>query len=222
MEIFIVIPTYNEASNIERVIADIRYNSQEAKIVIIDDASNDQTIAVAKNLSVITLQHVVNRGQGAALKTGTEYALNQKADVIVHFDADGQFKADEIKDIITPILNNEADVVFGSRFLDKKSNMPWQKEKIIMPLARMVNRVFFKVKLTDPQAGFRAFSRKAYEKLNWQQDRMAHCSEIMRNAFQSDLRIKEIPITVIYKDFGQKFSGGLRILKDVFIGKFTK
>jgi len=222
MNIYIIIPAYNEEKSIRGVIKNIQNNFSEARIIIVDDASNDQTVTATQDLPAVIFQHVVNRGQGAALKTGTEYAIIKGADIIVHFDADGQFKADEIKDMIAPILNNEADVVFGSRFFGKKSNIPWQKEKIIMPIARAVNRLFFNVKLSDPQAGFRAFSADAYNKLEWQQDRMAHCSEIMRNAFKNKLRIKEVPITVVYHDFGQKFSGGFRILKDIFIGRFIK
>ncbi|MFA5317894.1 MAG: glycosyltransferase family 2 protein [Patescibacteria group bacterium] len=223
MTVYIIIPTYNEEKSIRAVIKDIKNSFNEARIIIVDDASDDQTVAFAQNLPIaIILQHAVNRGQGAALKTGTECAIIEGADIIVHFDADGQFLADEIKDMTAPIVNGQADIVFGSRFLDKKSSMPWLKKNIIMPLARLINKIFFNVQLSDPQAGFRAFSREAYKKIEWQQDRMAHCSEIMRNAFKNKLRIKEVPITVIYKDFGQKFSGGFRILKDMFIGRFTR
>ncbi len=222
MDVYIIIPTYNEEESIRAVIEDIKNSFSEAKIIVIDDYSIDKTVNVAKSLPVKVLEHAVNRGQGAALKTGTEYAIIKGADVIVHFDADGQFVASEIKEIIKPIIDNQSEVVFGSRFLNKQSNIPWFKKNVIMPLARFVNKVFFNVTLSDPQAGFRAFSADAYKKLEWEQDRMAHCSEIMHNVFKSNLRIKEVPITVIYKDFGQKFSGGLGILKDMFIGKFTK
>jgi len=221
-KIFIIIPAYNEENNIIKVIDDVKNVNTDFQIVVVDDCSTDNTYQLANKSNIIALRHIVNRGQGAALKTGTEYAIMKGADIIVHFDADRQFLAGEIKDVVKSILNNQADIVFGSRFMDKKSDIPWLKKNIIMPLARLVNKLFFKVTLSDPQAGFRAFSTNAYKKLEWQQDGMAHCSEIMHNAFRSDLRTKEVPITVIYRDFGQKFSGGFKILKDMFIGKFTR
>ncbi|MFH1326004.1 MAG: glycosyltransferase family 2 protein [Candidatus Falkowbacteria bacterium] len=232
-KVFIVIPAYNESTTIARVISDIRAVNSEYDIVVVDDKSQDNTNEIVKQNNTKVLQHIINRGQGAALRTGTEYALQQGADVVVHFDADGQFLANEIKEVIQPILNNEVDVVFGSRFLPshlpstlggrgKKSDMPALKKYLIMPLARFINRYFFGIKLTDPQSGFRAMSQVAAQKINWQQDRMAHCSEIMRQVFSQKLKYKEVPTTVIYQDFGQKFSGGLKILKDMFLGNFIK
>lgn len=225
-KIYIIIPTYNEARNIVKVIQDIKGENPEYNVVVVDDGSEDSTVELAEEQSVTVLRHIINRGQGAALKTGTEYAISKGADVLVHFDADGQFVVSEIKDVVAPIVSGEADIVFGSRFLSarggKKPNMPWLKRCIMMPLARFINWWFFDIKLTDPQSGFRALSGETAQKINWQQDRMAHCSEIMHQAFEKELRIKEVAVTVIYRDFGQRFSGGVKILKEMFIGSFTK
>lgn len=86
-----------------------------------------------------------------------------------------------------------------------------------MPLARTANKIFFGINLTDPQSGFRAMTARAGEKISWQQDRMAHCSEIMFAVKKNNFRAKEIPIKVVYRRFGQNFADGLRILKDLFI-----
>ncbi len=218
MNIFCIIPAYNEEKTITKVIEDVKPFAD--KIVIVDDCSSDKTFELAKAQNVIVLKHVINRGQGAALQTGNEYALNNGADVVVHFDADGQFLAEEIKDITKPILDGETDVVFGSRFLEKKSDIPKLKKYIIFPAARLINKIFLGVKLTDPQSGFRAMNRKTAESIKIEQDGMAHCSEILNKSFKNKLRIKEVPITVIYNDFGQKFGGGVKILKDLLLGKF--
>ena len=220
MKIFCVIPAYNEEKNIGKVIDGLLPLGYE--LVVVDDYSEDLTYDAASKRGVMVLRHVVNRGQGAALQTGMDYALKNGAEVIVHFDADGQFLGEEIAQVIKPILENEADIVFGSRFLGKKSDMPFFKKNIIMPLARLINKIFLKVDLSDPQSGFRAMSRKAAEQIRIEQDRMAHCSEIMAKSFSSGLRIKEVPITVIYHDFGQKFSGGIKILKELFLGSLLK
>jgi len=100
-----------------------------------------------------------------------------------------------------------------------ESNMPAFKKKIIMPLARLVNRFFLNVRLTDPQSGFRAMSLSAAKKFTWHQDGMAHASEILFAVNQAKLRIKEVPIKVTYHDFGQRLSGGLKIIKDLLLSK---
>ena len=219
MKISCVIPAYNEEKTIVKVIDQVK--SQVDEIIVVDDASIDGTYELARKQNITVLKHIINRGQGAALKTGTEYAINNNADIITHFDADGQFIANDIKKIIEPIKINKADAVFGSRFLDDSSQIPFFKKRIIMPLARFVNKIFFNIKMTDPQSGFRAMSAKAASKIDWHQDRMAHCSEILFTIHKTNFRIIEVPITVVYHNFGQRFSGGIKILKDLFLAKIS-
>ena len=220
MKIYCVIPAYNEEKNIIKVLNDVK--NEVDHIIVVDDFSIDGTERVIKNSNfnnISYIKHIINRGQGASLQTGSDYAIANGADIIVHFDADGQFLAKEIKDIIKPIINNKADIVFGSRFLSKKSNIPALKEKIIMPLARIVNKILIGNTLSDPQSGFRAINKKAYKHIKIDNDRMAHCTEIIQKAFSNNLKIIEVPITVIYNDFGQKFSGGIKIIKDLLISR---
>ena len=220
MKIFVVIPAWNEAKRIRQILQSLI--SLPYEVVVVDDASSDETVEVVREFPVYLLRHKINRGQGAALQTGNEYALNRGAEVIVHFDADGQFVVEEIKDIIQPLIDGQADIVFGSRFLGKKSKMPWLKEKIYFPLARIVNRVLLGIKSTDPQSGFRAMTAETAQKIQIMQDQYAHCSEIIAKAFTYELRIKEVPMTVIYRDFGQGFSGGVKIIKDLLFSKIIK
>ena len=217
MRIYCVIPAYNEEDTIVEVLKSVKPAVDQ--VVVVDDGSADKTFELSKAQGVAALKHIFNRGQGAALETGNEYALRRGADIIVHFDADGQFLAEEIKELVAPIKAGQADVVFGSRFLGKKNNMPWLKRRVMMPLARLMNRVFFNVKLSDPQSGFRAMSEKAVRKVRITNDGMAHCSEIIGKVFQSELRVKETPITVVYRTFGQGPGGGLKIIKDLIISK---
>lgn len=217
MKIFCIIPAFNEAKHIARVIAKVKPLVDE--VVVVDDGSTDNTFELAKAARAKVLRHFLNRGQGASLATGNQYSLKKGADILVHFDADGQFVAEEIREVVQPLLNKECEIVFGSRFLGKSSNMPLMKKKVIIPLARLFNKLASGSNLTDPQSGFRALSRAAAEKITINQDRMAHCSEIIVQAFRYKLKIKEAPITVIYRDFGQRFSGGLKIIKDLFLGR---
>lgn len=223
LKVYCVLPAYNEEKTIIGVINEVAKKTD--KVVVVDDCSFDKTSLLAKTNGVLVLKHIINRGQGAALRTGTDYAIKKGADIIIHFDADGQFLASDIDKFVEVLENGEADIVFGSRFLGGHkdlNNMPFIKRRLIMPLAKLVNKIFLGVKFTDPQSGFRAFNRQAAKKIKWEQDRMAHCSEIMIEAEKSGLRIKEVPIAVIYHDFGQKFSGGIKILKDLIVGALLK
>jgi glycosyltransferase involved in cell wall biosynthesis len=218
--IFCIIPALNEQRNISGVVRSVV--PCVTSVIVVDDGSRDDTGKLAQEAGASVLRHFINRGQGAALRTGTEYAVSQGADIIVHFDADGQFLPQDIAAVTKPIVDGAAEIVFGSRFLDNTTKMPFIKKRVIMPLARLVNKLFLGVELTDPQSGFRAFSRKAYPQLAWQQDGMAHASEILSLSVRSGLPIREVPITVIYHQFGQKFSGGIKILKELFFGKLIR
>ncbi|MCX8147045.1 MAG: glycosyltransferase family 2 protein, partial [Candidatus Woesearchaeota archaeon] len=164
----------------------------------------------------IVLRHIINRGQGASLKTGIDYSLQKKADIIVTFDADGQHKPEEIKDLIRPIINKEADIVLGSRFLGKKSNVPFMK-KIVLKLGVVFTFLYSGIWLTDTHNGFRALSRKAAEKIEIRQDRMEHASEIIDEIRKKKLRYKEVPVTIMYSYYArQKGQSPLNSIKIAF------
>ncbi len=223
-KVVVVIPAYNEEKNIIRIIQKVKALVDE--IVVVDDGSIDQTYFLAQSQGIKVLKHILNRGQGAALETGNQYALKIGAEIIVHFDADGQFLAEEIKDLVEPIKNGEVDVVFGSRFLGKKSSIPWFKEKIILPIGKLVNKFFVGKSLTDSQNGFRALSKKAVEIIKIENDHMAHNTEIQAKVFKNKFKVKEVPVTIIFNKFGQgilsgkgRGAGGLNIIKDLFLAK---
>ncbi len=226
-KIYCIIPAFNEADKISLVINEVK--KVVDKVVVVDDFSSDDTFSVASKLGVIVLQHIVNRGQGAALQTGNDFALKDGADIVAHFDADGQFDPRDLKTAIREIDDNDLDAVLGSRFLGTKINMPSLKKNILFPIARLVNRWFFAIKLTDPQSGFRVLTRKVLLETEIENDGSAHCSEILYKLFKNKYKIKEIPITVTYNEFGQSFfggkgrgKGGLRIVKDLFFHRIIR
>lgn len=217
MKIFCVIPALNEAEKIGEVVRAVRPLVDE--VVVVDDSSTDGTSEIAAREGASVLSHLVNRGQGAALETGNRYALEKGADIIFHFDADGQFFAEDIPEVLEPLLSGEAEAVLGSRFMGKESNMPALKKKMIMPLARLANVILLGVRLTDPQSGFRALTADAWRKISIEQRGMAHASEILSKIVKNKIKIKEVPVKVIYHRFGQNFSGGIRIIKDTILAK---
>lgn len=219
MRVFVVIPAYNEEKNIGPVVRDIFSLYPDFKIVVVDDGSNDSTTKTARDCGICVLEHIVNRGQGAALKTGTDYVLSQGAEIIVHFDADGQFNPQEIEKIIEPIQKGECEIVLGSRFL-KNNKIPWSKRHLLLPAARLVNFFFTGLWLSDAHNGFRAFSRQAAELIKINQDKMAHNSEIVYQIKKNNLVFREIPITIYYHKYGQGIGGGVKIIKDLLFQKF--
>jgi len=218
----IIIPAYNEAERIGAVVTTLRHSYADALVVVVDDCSTDETGIRARAAGAVVLRHFINRGQGASLRTGTRWALAHGAEYLAHFDADGQFAPTDIASAMEVLQKGTADMVFGSRFLPGAlANVPPAKQRVIMPLARAFNRLLG-VRLSDPQTGFRVMTHVAAERIHWQHDRMAHCSEIQQAVATAGLRVAEIPITVTYYEYGQRLSGGFKIISDIVFGTFTK
>ncbi|MEA2065125.1 MAG: glycosyltransferase family 2 protein [Patescibacteria group bacterium] len=219
MRIFIIIPAFNEEKNIIAVIQNLKNRIPFAELVVVDDCSQDSTFQFVKKTDVAVLRHIVNRGQGAALQTGNEYALKNGADIIVHFDADGQHRVEDLEKIIKPIKDGETDITLGSRFLNISSKIPFTKKYFILKPAVIFNRLFTGLKLTDAHNGLRAFSLEAAGKIKITQDRMAHATEIISEIKKSGLKYQEVPIKIIYNKYGQKFTDGFCIVKDLIFRK---
>jgi glycosyltransferase involved in cell wall biosynthesis len=168
----------------------------------------------------VVLRHRINRGQGAALQTGDEYALQSGANIVVHFDADGQFNPADIAGALKLLEQKNVAVVLGSRFIDGRSKLPWTKEHVLFPITRTLNRFFTGLTLTDGQNGFRVLSRTALEKLTITHDGMAHNSEIIKQIKELALTYVEYPVEVVYHRYGQGLGGGLKIVGTMLLRFF--
>ena len=219
MKIYIIIPCFNEAPNLAEAISRAK---DYGLVIVVDDGSTDNSFEIARNSGVIVLRHFLNRGQGASLETGNRYAYAHGADAVVHFDSDGQHRAEEIPRLVEPILTSGYDAILGSRFLDGKTKTPFLKKWLILKPAVWFQNLLLGVKLTDAHNGFRALSRRALERISIKQDGMAHASEIVEQIKEKGLKYQEVPVTIIYNEFGQGFLGGIRILRDILFGKLNK
>jgi glycosyltransferase involved in cell wall biosynthesis len=218
--LFAIVPAYNEEKNIGSVVRNLF--GRVDRVIVVDDNSCDNTYASAKEAGAIVLRHKINRGQGATLQTGHEYALKNGADYVLHFDGDGQFDVEDILPAITKMKNEQADILFGSRFLESKNNIPFFKKNIILPLARLFHFIFFGLNLSDAHNGFRILNRNALKNIIIEQDRMAHATEIIAKTKQIGLKYIEFPVKVVYREYGQGIGGAFAILKDLFFGGFFK
>jgi glycosyltransferase involved in cell wall biosynthesis len=199
--IFVVIAAYNEHKKIAGVIDDLHAHGYDS-IVVVDDFSTDNTANVAERKHAIVLRHPINRGQGAALKTGMEYALVHGADVIVTFDADGQHHASDIASLLEPVLSGTVDVALGSRFLldSTQKNIPLIR-RLFLKGGVFFLYLLYGIHVTDSQNGLRAMSRKAVQRMELLQDRMPHAGEILDEIHRKKIKFVEVPVFITYSDY---------------------
>ncbi len=201
---YIIIPAYNEGVVIKKTIQDLQ-NAGYLNIVVVDDCSTDNTFAQAQEAGVMVLRHLINRGQGASLRTGIEYVReNFSPEIIVTFDADGQHQPKDIPKLTQPLINNEADIVLGSRFLKKNSTTNiTTARKIMLKFAILFTNIISGIKLTDTHNGFRALNKKAYQSIKITRRGMEHASEIIDEIRKRNLRFTEVPVHIIYSDYSK-------------------
>lgn len=212
----IIIPAFNEEAVILKVIQSIPKRIkglEKIQVLVVDDGSTDNTRILAQNMKVFVASHIMNRGLGAAIKTGLEWARTHNIDLAVTFDGDGQHDPEDIARLIRPILDERADLVIGSRF-KKKQKVPLDR-LIINWVANLVTLFFFGVFSTDSQSGLRAFSKKAIRQINFKADRMEFSSEILLEAKRNSIKTVEIPIRAIYTAYsrskGQKNTNAIPV-----------
>lgn len=214
-----IVPAYNEQQHIGSVVRSLFQHVDQ--VVVIDDCSEDATVEVAKAAGATVICHAINRGQGAALETGHDYARQIGADVILHFDGDGQFDVADIRPALEALKQSGADVLFGSRFLDNRTQIPAVKKYLLFPLARLFQRVWAETPLSDTHNGFRLLTSHALHQIFITQDRMAHAVEMPSLVARQRLRCIEFPVRVEYREYGLGMVGGVRIVKDLLVGRFV-
>jgi hypothetical protein len=192
----VVIPAYNEASNITQVLAGLPPDvcGLAVHAIVVDDGSTDDTTERARAAGVAAVQLPLNRGQGAALRAGYRLALGTGASVVVTMDADGQHQADDLSRLVQPILEGEADVVHGSRVLGQ-ADPTHPTRKLGITLFSWLLSVLTSSRVTDPSCGYRAVRTEALRSLVFHQDQF-HTAEFLLEASKRKLTMREVPVTV--------------------------
>ena len=214
MKLVIIIPAYNEEKDIQNTIRNIPkkiHGINETEILVVDDGSTDKTVDLAMNAGANkVVSHHNNIGVGAAFMTGVRNAISEGADIVVTIDADSQFDSNQIPELILPILNQQADVVVGSRFL---KNIPQDIPRI----KTIGNKIFTRIvswtldqKFTDTQTGFRAYSKEALLNISIVND-FTYTQEVLIDLKLKGTKILEIPVRVKY-DPNRKS----RVVKNIF------
>jgi glycosyltransferase involved in cell wall biosynthesis len=194
--IVVGLPAYNEEKNIAKMI--LKIQSVVDKVIVCNDGSSDLTGQIAEKMGAIVINHPKNMGYGAAIRSLFLKAKELDANILVTFDADGQHRVEDISKLLESIKNDTADIVIGSRFLDKKTKIPKYREVGIKTITGLAN-VSTEVKVTDSQSGFRAYNNKVLKEIIPSDYGMGVSTEILIKANNKKFRITEVPITILYE-----------------------
>lgn len=191
------IPAFNEEKTIARVVLEAQKYADT--VVVCDDGSADLTGKIAEHLGAVVIRHEHNSGYGAAMQSLFEKARELNADVLITLDSDGQHDPAEIPRLIKPIEDGAAEVVLGTRFIDKKgtSDMPLYRKLGIKVITKLTNSNSKNV-VSDAQSGFRAYDKHALNSLSMSENGMSASVEILRAIEKSGLKICEVPISCKY------------------------
>lgn len=222
--IFVVVPAYNESPVIRQTVEKLLL--KKYSVVVVDDASSDNTKKELQGLPVFYARHLSNLGQGAAVRTGIELALKKNAAYIVTFDADGQHDVDDIEKMAGCLMGNKLDIVFGSRFVDGASTNAPALRKLVLRTARFINYLASGILLTDANNGLRLMTRDTALKMKITENRSSHNAQVQNLVHQHKLRYAEYPVNISYSDYSRKKGvqniSSIRILYDLILFKIFR
>jgi len=228
LRVCVVIPAYNEASAIGKVIRDIKDALKKshinATILVVNDSSKDDTAVIARKNGAIVINHILNSGAGGATATGLSYADQKGFLIAATMDADGQHRASDVVNGIKLLIKGNADLLIGSRLIDKTG---MSKVKVFGNKGlSFITYLLFGVNSTDSQSGLRIFSRRALEELRWKTSGYEFCSEMLWRAKQLNMNIDEYPIKAIYTEYskskGQNNWNAVNIIKSLLRRRITE
>ncbi len=196
MKIIIGIPAFNEEKNIASIIT--KLSGIADTIIVCNDGSTDLTSEIAEKMGALVINHKKNLGYGGAIRSIFLKAKEINGDVLVTFDADGQHRIQDIENVTNPIINQEADLVIGSRFLDDSEKEVPQYRKVGIKVITKITNASINEKLTDSQSGFRAYSKQVVSELNPSELGMGISTEILIKASSKNFKILEVPIKILY------------------------
>lgn len=201
-KIVVVMPAYNAAKTLKQTYDQIPHALVD-EIILVDDASRDETIEKAKELGIISLRHRHNLGYGGNQKTCYNEALERQADIVVMIHPDGQYDPAFLQEIVKPILNGSADIVLGSRMVYRKNALQGG-----MPLYKFISNIFLTtlenfvlgLRLSEYHTGYRAYSRHFLETIPYMRNSndFVFDTEVLVQAAHFKMRIAEIPVTTKY------------------------
>lgn len=220
--IIAVIPAYNEGTRIAAVVEAAK--KYVDRVIVADDGSSDNTAAEAESAGAVVVRHRQNCGAGAATMTGIEAARRLGATIVITLDADEQHDPVNIPDLLAPIEQSKADIVFANRF-GQKNTIPFIR-RIFNGLGNVVTLMATGRWVHDSQCGYKAFGPKAVKEIQLRMSGFEFCTEIVRESVQHKWRIAQVPVKVIYSEYtlakGQSFANGIRTAFKILLRSFLR
>lgn len=208
MKVLLIIPSYNEEENVlnnyKKIINYNKKNKLKLDAIVINDGSTDKTEEICKKNNIPYISLVHNLGIGGAVQTGYKYALENNYDIAVQFDGDGQHDVNYVKHIIEPIINNECDMVIGSRFIDKQSSEFKSSfaRRIGINIISFFMKLFTRRKVYDTTSGFRAVNKKIIKLFSndypVEYPEPVSTVEILKSGYS----VKEVPVSMNERENG--------------------
>ncbi|MCV0373529.1 MAG: glycosyltransferase family 2 protein [Nitrosarchaeum sp.] len=189
------IPAYNEESKIANLVNMAKKYVDQ--VIVCDDGSTDDTAQLAKKSGAVVISHKTNKGYGTAIISLFDYARENKADIMITLDGDGQHDPDQIPLLLDTLTRHNVDVVIGSRFLDNNTEAPGYRKRGIKIITSAAN-YGTDLKVSDSQSGFRAYSKNAIDAIHPTEEGMSVSTEILLKVSNKGLSLAEVPITVSY------------------------
>jgi len=199
----VIMPAYNEAANIETVLGDIHQVAGPVDVVVVDDASQDDTAARARGRGAAVLRHPCNLGYGGAVQTGFRYAVEQGYDFAVLMDADGQHDCHDIPRLLEVVKSGQADVAVGSRFLGRMEYRAGWLRQFGVWVFRQVASLALREQITDPTSGFQALNGEVLRFLAWDNYPTDFPdTDVLLNLHVAGFRVQEVPVTMRERQAG--------------------
>ena len=198
-DLLIVFPAFNEATVISKILQET-ISSGYKNICVIDDGSYDDTLQKAIEEGVIVISHLINRGAGAAVQSGIEYARGKNFSFVLFMDCDGQHLVEDISKLLEKMNASHADIVIGNRFKERMNIIPIHRV-FYNKMANILTNIFCHKNYADTQSGFRLLNKNAIEKVNLKSRGFSFCSEMIIFGEQANLKIEAVPIQVLYSDY---------------------
>lgn len=198
----IIIPVYNEAKTIQEVLNRVKGVPFEKEIIVVDDGSNDQTSEILKSNSnwIKVLTHSKNMGKGAAIRTALPHVTGE---IVIIQDADLEYNPSEYGDLIKPILDGMADVVYGSRFLGGPHRVLFFWHFLGNKILTTLSNMFTDLNLSDMETGYKVFRSEVLKKIEIKSNRFGFEPEITAKVAKMKCRIYEVPISYWGRDYSE-------------------
>lgn len=201
--VYIIIPAYNEEKSIGSVLATLPHEVLGYNVcpLVVVDGADDQTEQIVRMSNVYYASHIINRGQGDALRTGFDISLRENASIVMTMDSDGQHRAEDIEILLRPILNDQADFVMGSRFLGNYDDKGSARHLGIIFFTKLINALAG-TNISDCTNGFRAIRASCLMRLDLRESRF-NAPELIMEAARNGVRITEVPCTIARRSAGE-------------------